>query len=91
MSDLKSKRLGGLWKKVTPAGKTLWSGNFKVQDINDALAHVSPHDADVQITLWENSEEDKHRANSPDGSLAVGEKWQKPSADTELNSKDIPF
>ena len=94
MTDLKTRRLGGLWITKTRTGKELWSGKFKQADITEALAEVASDGKDVAVTIWVNREEDKRNANSPDGSLVIGEQYRKPESDAPapaLNSDDIPF
>jgi len=95
MTSLKTRRLGGLWITKTSTGKELWSGKFKQADITEALAEVASDGKDVAVTIWVNREEDKRNANSPDGSLVIGEQYKKPSESNApapaLNSDDIPF
>ena len=95
MSDTKRKRLGGLWKREIPTGKTLLEGKFTVADLRSALDEVAGDLTDVQITVWFNAEEDKRTGASPDASLYFSEKWQKPSSEIgtfqTVKKDDIPF
>tara|TARA_Y100000296_G_scaffold56613_1_gene64933 strand:- start:570 stop:893 length:324 start_codon:yes stop_codon:yes gene_type:complete len=95
MPTLRRKRLGGLWKKDTPAGQLL-SGKFSQSDIQDALAEVEPATEgeplrDIEITIWLNKEEDRRdKEKSPHASLYFGEKYQQVAA-APLTAEDIPF
>jgi hypothetical protein len=103
MPDKESIRLGGLWKRETRNGKTLWEGTFEVTEIEKAMSAVAKGGV-VQITIWENKAEDKRSERSPDGSLVMAEKWEKPNQSRgatgsvkpqaepeELTEDDIPF
>jgi hypothetical protein len=78
----KNTRLGGLWKRDTPSGKTLFSGKISVADLKEAVKLAGTDELDV--TVWLNTEKKTER--SPDASLVVGPPWKKPEADD-----DVPF
>lgn len=78
MPETKKVRLAGLWKKEIPSGKTILEGSITPQAIRDALAEVSDDDQKITLTVWLNSDEDKRTAASPDASLVLSSRWQKP-------------
>ena len=92
MPGLKKKRLAGLWKKDA-GGRTILEGHVLPTDILDALSEVRNGDQKVTLTIWLNSDDEKRNADSPDASLILSEKWQKPepSTDAKTVKEDIPF
>ena len=93
---LKKKRLAGLWKKEV-GENTILEGNVSSQEILTALGDVGVRhvnaDTKVTLTVWLNREDQKRRADSPDASLVVSERWKKPDTSTEGETvkEDIPF
>ena len=90
----KTTRLGGLWRRDLPSGKSLFSGKVSVADLREAVKLAGTDELDV--TVWLNA--DKRTERSPDASLVVGPPWKNPESDdvapatvSAPTDDDIPF